>query len=40
VKDCTERNHVSKVHIYPDYLFSVLHAPKGWQARPCALCRA
>jgi Mg2+ and Co2+ transporter CorA len=28
VKDCTERNHVSKVHIYPDYVFSVLHAPK------------
>ena len=23
-----ERNHVSKVHIYPDYVFSVLHAPK------------
>ena len=28
VKDCTERNHVSKVHIYPDYVFSVLHTPK------------
>ena len=28
VKDCVERNHVSKVHIYPDYVFSVLHAPK------------
>jgi Mg2+ and Co2+ transporter CorA len=28
VRDCTERNHVSKVHIYPDYVFSVLHAPK------------
>jgi magnesium transporter len=28
VRDCIERNHVSKVHIYPDYVFSVLHAPK------------
>jgi Mg2+ and Co2+ transporter CorA len=28
VRDCLERNHVSKVHIYPDYVFSVLHAPK------------
>jgi magnesium transporter len=28
VRDCTERNHVSKVHVYPDYAFSVLHAPK------------
>jgi Mg2+ and Co2+ transporter CorA len=28
VRDCVERNHVSKVHIYPDYVFSVLHAPK------------
>ncbi len=28
VRDCTERNHVSKVHIYRDYVFSVLHAPK------------
>ncbi len=28
VRDCTERNHVSKVHIYPEYVFSVLHAPK------------
>jgi hypothetical protein len=28
VRDCTERNHVSKVHIYPDYVFFVLHTPK------------
>jgi magnesium transporter len=21
VRDCTERNHVSKVHIYPEYVF-------------------
>ena len=28
VRDCVERNHVSKVHIYTDYVFSVLHAPK------------
>jgi magnesium transporter len=28
VPDCVEPNHVSKVHIYPDYVFSVLHAPK------------
>jgi magnesium transporter len=28
VRDCTERNHVSKVHIYRDYMFSVLHAPR------------
>jgi magnesium transporter len=28
VRDCVERNHGSKVHIYPDYVFSVLHAPK------------
>ncbi len=27
VRDCMERNHVSKVHIYPEYVFSVLHAP-------------
>jgi len=27
VRDCTERNHVSKVHIYADNVFVVLHAP-------------
>ena len=33
VRDCVERNHVSKVHIYPDYAFSVLNAPLGQAAR-------
>ncbi|MET0693500.1 MAG: magnesium transporter CorA family protein [Propionibacteriaceae bacterium] len=28
IRDCVERNHVSKLHIYPDYVFTVLHAPK------------
>jgi magnesium transporter len=28
VHDCVERNHVSKVHGYPDHVFTVLHAPK------------
>jgi len=28
VRDCVERNHVSKVHIYPECVFSVLHTPK------------
>jgi magnesium transporter len=28
VRDCAERNHVSKVHIYPDHVFAVLHAPQ------------
>jgi Mg2+ and Co2+ transporter CorA len=27
-RDCVERNHVSKVHIYPDHVFTVLHAPR------------
>jgi Mg2+ and Co2+ transporter CorA len=27
VRDCVERNHVSKVHVYPDHVFTVLHAP-------------
>jgi magnesium transporter len=31
VRDCVERNHVSKVHVYPDYVFTVLHAPKVGQ---------
>jgi magnesium transporter len=26
--DCAERNHVSKVHVYPDHVFAVLHAPQ------------
>jgi len=28
VQDCFERNHVSKVHLYPQYVFVVLHAPE------------
>lgn len=28
VHDCVERNHVSKVHVYPDHVFTVLHAPE------------
>jgi Mg2+ and Co2+ transporter CorA len=28
VRDCVERNHVSKFHVYADYVFSVLHAPQ------------
>jgi magnesium transporter len=28
VRDCVERNHVSKLHVYPDHVFTVLHAPK------------
>ena len=28
VRDCVERNHVSKFHVYADYLFAVLHAPQ------------
>ncbi len=27
VRDCVERNHVSKFHVYADYVFAVLHAP-------------
>lgn len=28
VRDCVERNHVSKFHVYADYAFAVLHAPQ------------
>src|SRR5690348_4519830 len=28
VRDCAQRNHVSKVHVYPDHAFAVLHAPQ------------
>ena len=28
VRDCVERNHVSKFHVYADYVFVVLHAPE------------
>jgi magnesium transporter len=27
VRDCVERNHISKIHFYDDYVFTVLHAP-------------
>ncbi len=27
VRDCVERNHVSKFHVYADHVFAVLHAP-------------
>jgi magnesium transporter len=28
VRDCVERNHVSKFHVYADNVFTVLHAPQ------------
>src|ERR687886_1625840 len=28
VRDCVERNHVSKFHVYADHVFTVLHAPE------------
>jgi Mg2+ and Co2+ transporter CorA len=28
VRDCVERNHVSKFHVYADSVFTVLHAPQ------------
>jgi magnesium transporter len=31
VRDCVERNHVSKMHVYPDHVFTVLHAPEVGQ---------
>lgn len=27
LRDCVERNHIAKAHVYPDHVFSVLHAP-------------
>ncbi len=27
VGNCVERNHMSKVHVYPDHVFMVVHAP-------------
>jgi Mg2+ and Co2+ transporter CorA len=32
IKDSMERNHVPKVHVYPGYVFLVLHAPFGGKA--------
>jgi Mg2+ and Co2+ transporter CorA len=31
IRDCVERNHVAKVHVYPDHVFVVLHAPERGQ---------
>ena len=28
VQDSVQRNHVPKVHVYPDHVFVVLHAPE------------
>jgi magnesium transporter len=28
VRDCLDRNHVSKIHAYDDHVFTVLHAPE------------
>jgi Mg2+ and Co2+ transporter CorA len=28
VRDCVERNHISKIHFYQDHVFTVLHAPE------------
>jgi Mg2+ and Co2+ transporter CorA len=28
VRDCVERNHISKLHFYDDHVFTVLHAPE------------
>ncbi|WP_254550693.1 magnesium transporter CorA family protein [Catellatospora tritici] len=32
VRDCLERNRVPKVHVYPDHVFVVLHAPEQGRA--------
>ena len=28
IDDCRNRNHVPRVHVYPDHLFLVIHAPE------------
>ena len=28
IRDCLERNHMSKIHVYDDHVFTVLHAPQ------------
>jgi magnesium transporter len=28
LRDCVERNHIAKFHLYDDHVFTVLHAPK------------
>ncbi len=32
IRDCRERNQVPKVHVYPDHVFLVLHAPHAGAA--------
>ena len=32
IRDCMERNHVPKVHVYPGHVFLVLHAPFAGKA--------
>jgi len=27
IRDCVESNHISKLHVYEDHVFSVLHDP-------------
>ncbi len=28
MRDCVERNHISKIHFYDDHVFTVVHAPE------------
>ena len=28
IQDCENRNHVPKVHVYPDHVFVALHSPE------------
>jgi Mg2+ and Co2+ transporter CorA len=35
VRDCVERNHISKIHFYDDHVFTVLHAPDARGDRAC-----
>jgi magnesium transporter len=28
IQDCENRNHVPKVHVYPDYVFTAVHSPE------------
>ena len=32
IRDCAQRNQVPKVHVYPDHVFVVLHAPHAGKA--------
>ncbi len=32
IRDCVERNHVPKVHVYHDHVFVVLHAPESGES--------